>query len=71
MLTSLTEFWMRRFENLVPNQLAPDMRLEEDRLLAPGAPRETEWAPFQQVQETIDKHPAQLAWARTGMRPAR
>lgn len=26
-LTSLTEFWMRRLEHLVPNQLAPDMRL--------------------------------------------
>lgn len=28
-LTSLTEFWMRRFGRLVPNQLAPDMRLEQ------------------------------------------
>lgn len=28
-LTSLTEFWMRRFEHLVPNQLAPEMRLED------------------------------------------
>ena len=28
-LTSLTEFWMRRFGDLVPNQLAPDMRLEQ------------------------------------------
>lgn len=28
-LTSLTEFWMRRFEHLVPHQLAPEMRLED------------------------------------------
>ncbi|MGH8517010.1 MAG: phosphoribosylaminoimidazolesuccinocarboxamide synthase [Panacagrimonas sp.] len=28
-LTSLTEFWMRRFAALVPNQLAPEMRLEK------------------------------------------
>ena len=28
-LTSLTEFWMRRFAYLVPNQLAPEMRLEQ------------------------------------------
>ena len=28
-LTSLTEFWMRRFEDLVPNQLASEMRLED------------------------------------------
>ena len=28
-LTSLTEFWMRRFADLVPNQLAPEMRLED------------------------------------------
>lgn len=28
-LTQLTEFWMQRFASLVPNQLAPDMRLED------------------------------------------
>ena len=28
-LASLTEFWMRRFAELVPNQLAPEMRLED------------------------------------------
>lgn len=28
-LTALTNFWMRRFESLVPNQLAPDMRLHD------------------------------------------
>lgn len=28
-LTRLTEFWMRRFEPRVPNQLAPEMRLED------------------------------------------
>lgn len=27
-LTRLTEFWMRRFESRVPNQFAPEMRLE-------------------------------------------
>jgi phosphoribosylaminoimidazole-succinocarboxamide synthase len=28
-LTTLTEFWMRRFAGLLPNQMAPDMRLED------------------------------------------
>lgn len=28
-LTSLTDFWMRRFSRLVPNQQAPEMRLEQ------------------------------------------
>lgn len=28
-LTQLTDFWMRRFEWLLPNQLAPEMRLED------------------------------------------
>jgi phosphoribosylaminoimidazole-succinocarboxamide synthase len=28
-LTALTEFWMTRFADLVPNQRAPDMRLED------------------------------------------
>jgi phosphoribosylaminoimidazole-succinocarboxamide synthase len=28
-LTELTEFWMKRFAGLVPNQLAPEMRLED------------------------------------------
>lgn len=28
-LTALTEFWMARFQDLVPNQQAPDMRLED------------------------------------------
>ena len=28
-LTRLTEFWMQRFAHLVPNQLAPEMRLED------------------------------------------
>lgn len=28
-LTALTDFWMRKFERLVPNQMAPEMRLED------------------------------------------
>ncbi|HUP91722.1 MAG TPA: phosphoribosylaminoimidazolesuccinocarboxamide synthase [Solimonas sp.] len=28
-LTALTEFWMRRFAGVLPNQMAPDVRLEE------------------------------------------
>lgn len=28
-LTQLTEFWMHRFADLVPNQLAPEMRLQD------------------------------------------
>lgn len=28
-LTAVTEFWMRRFAALVPNQMAPEMRLEQ------------------------------------------
>jgi phosphoribosylaminoimidazole-succinocarboxamide synthase len=28
-LTALTEFWMRRFASLLPNQMAPEMRLED------------------------------------------
>ncbi len=28
-LTALTEFWMQRFSKLLPNQMAPEMRLED------------------------------------------
>jgi phosphoribosylaminoimidazole-succinocarboxamide synthase len=37
-LTQLTEFWMQRFAALVPNQLAPEMRLEDWLTAAERAP---------------------------------
>src|SRR5580765_5379209 len=33
-LTAVTDFWMKRFEKIVPNHLAPEVKLE--KFLTPG-----------------------------------